>query len=97
MGLDMANERLDEREAAAYTKLSRANLEKRRRRGQPPVYARLGRRIVYETSDLDAFIESSKVRPINNTLKPAQARAASAGGRQAQQNTGSQGPTVFSG
>jgi len=59
----MGNKRLDEREAAAYTRLSRANLEKRRSRGQPPVYAKLGRRIIYDVDDLDAFIESSKVHP----------------------------------
>lgn len=59
----MGNKRLDEREAAAYTRLSQANLEKRRRRGQPPVYLKLGRRVFYDVDDLDNFIESAKVRP----------------------------------
>lgn len=67
----MANmgKKLDEAGTAEYTLLSRANLEKRRRRGQPPVYAKLGRRIIYDTDDLDAFIESAKVQPINNNLQ----------------------------
>lgn len=68
----MGNKKLDEREAADYIRLSRANLEKRRRRGQPPVYAKLGRRIIYETSDLDAFIESAKVRPSNDNPQTRQ-------------------------
>jgi len=56
-------EMLDEREAARYLTLSPAFLRKRRRLGRPPAYAKLGRRIVYDRSDLDTLITAGRVSP----------------------------------
>ena len=55
--------RVDEPGAAGYINMSKAFLRKRRREGKPPDYYRLGRRIVYDLADLDAFLQQSRVRP----------------------------------
>jgi predicted DNA-binding transcriptional regulator AlpA len=55
--------RLTSREAAEYLHLSKARLDIWRSERKGPVYLKLGGRVFYQTSDLDAFIASSLVRP----------------------------------
>jgi predicted DNA-binding transcriptional regulator AlpA len=44
-------------EAASYTGLSESTLAKRRLRGEPPVFVRLGARAIgYRTDDLDDWL-----------------------------------------
>jgi len=50
-----------ENAAAQYAGLSVSTLRKRRRLGLPPVYIRVGRRIVYAREDLDAFLRAGRV------------------------------------
>jgi len=50
-------------QAAAYTGLSESTLAKRRLRGEPPVFVRLGTRAVgYHRDDLDAWLQSCRRR-----------------------------------
>ena len=50
-----------EKAAARYAGLSVSTLRKRRRLGLPPIYMRVGRRIVYAREDLNAFLRASRV------------------------------------
>lgn len=52
---------LSTREAALYLALSPRTLEKWRTRGTGPVYARVGRRVVYRREDLDDFVAAGVV------------------------------------
>jgi predicted DNA-binding transcriptional regulator AlpA len=58
---------LDEVEAAAYTGLSESSLRKGRMNGkragyvEPPPYLKLGRRVGYLRSDLDAWLLSHRI------------------------------------
>ena len=56
-------------EAATYTGLSKSTLEKLRVTGCGPVYAALGRVVVYRIEDLDAWISTRKRRSTSE-LKP---------------------------
>ena len=48
-------------EAAGYIGLKAGTLEVWRSQGKGPRYVKLGRRVVYETKDLDAFAASRAV------------------------------------
>ncbi len=48
------------REAAAYCGSSKSTLEKLRLSGGGPKYLKLGRRVVYDPDDLDAWLASKK-------------------------------------
>lgn len=47
-------------QAAKYLKLSPSTLEKRRVTGGGPSYSVLGRVVVYDVEDLDAYVEANK-------------------------------------
>jgi len=50
-------------EAAAYTGLSESTLAKRRLRGEPPVFVKLGAKAIgYRREDLDAWIAECRRR-----------------------------------
>lgn len=53
----------DERAAATYAGVSVSFLRKRRHLKLPPVYLRVGRRVVYARDDIDAFLQSQRVEP----------------------------------
>ncbi|WP_146908820.1 helix-turn-helix transcriptional regulator [Arenimonas daejeonensis] len=56
--------RLSEREAAAYLGVgSERTLQDWRHRKIGPVYSKLGRRVVYDLADLDAFLAAGRVEP----------------------------------
>jgi excisionase family DNA binding protein len=52
---------LGSREAASYLNLSLRTLEDWRRTGTGPAYAKLGARVVYRLSDLDAWVAARVV------------------------------------
>ena len=47
-------------QAAEYLGLSTSNMEKMRLRGDGPPYAKLGRLVIYDMSDLDAWVNARK-------------------------------------
>jgi len=54
---------LSEREAAAYSSLSRSFLRQKRMRGAQaprPPFCKIGRKVVYLRDDLDRFLEQSR-------------------------------------
>jgi len=57
---DLPKCRLRTKDAASYIGLSKSTLEKMRVTGGGPVYSALGRTVVYEVGDLDAFVEARK-------------------------------------
>ena len=52
---------LNEREAAQTLGLSVATLRRRRLLRQPPLWAKLGSRVLYRKQDLEAFVEANLV------------------------------------
>jgi len=55
---------MNEKEAAAYLTYERNSLRSMRCRGTGPAFIKLGRKVVYQRSDLDAFLEDKGVRKI---------------------------------
>ena len=53
---------LDTRRAAAYLGISPSTLNRMRVSGDGPRYSKLGRRVVYDIADLDAWVEERKRR-----------------------------------
>ena len=47
-------------EAADYLRSSKSTLDKMRVTGDGPMYTKIGKRVVYDTADLDAFAERHK-------------------------------------
>jgi predicted DNA-binding transcriptional regulator AlpA len=66
--LDLPKRRLRTKDAAAYIGLSKSTLEKYRVTATGPVYAALGRIVVYDVDDLDAWVEARKR---HSTSEPA--------------------------
>lgn len=62
---------LDTHSAASFLRLSVPTLKLLRRRGEGPAFCRVGRRVIYSTDDLVAFMESRKVRVTQNHLLEA--------------------------
>lgn len=56
-----AQQLLTNDEAAAYLRAAPATVNYWRATGQGPRYSKLGRRIVYTRSDLDAFVQACRV------------------------------------
>ena len=46
--------------AAKYLGVSELNLAKRRMRGDPPAYRKLGRVVIYDQPDLDALLDACR-------------------------------------
>jgi excisionase family DNA binding protein len=59
--------KLRTRQAAAYTGLAKSTLEKLRMNGGGCPYMRLGRIVVYDPDDLDAWLESHKRKSTSDT------------------------------
>jgi hypothetical protein len=57
----------DQDAAAAYLNVSKQWLESRRQLGDGPPFAKLGRRIIYRKSDLDAFVAERLVNSTKST------------------------------
>jgi len=62
---------IHERTAAKLLGLSRSNLRRRRASCLPPDYVRIGGRVLYRPSVLDAFIEESAVKSSEIGCNPA--------------------------
>ncbi len=54
---------LSERETATLLNVSPSSLQKRRQRGLPPIFIKIGKRIGYDPRDVDDLIENSRVFP----------------------------------
>jgi len=52
---------LNTEEAAEYLNLAQQTLHNYRFNCKPPNYVKIGRRVLYELSELDKFIESNRV------------------------------------
>ena len=52
---------LNTEEAAAYLHLAQQTLHNYRFNRKPPNYVKIGRRVLYELSELDKFIDSNRV------------------------------------
>ena len=55
--------RLITRDAAAYCGLSSSLFEKWRLTGEGPAFLRIGRRVLYDRNDLDAFLAKHRFDP----------------------------------
>ncbi len=62
MSVENNKELRSEREAAKRLGLSVASMRRKRLLRQPPVWLKLGARVLYREEDLDAYIESCVVR-----------------------------------
>ena len=58
----ISRQRLDVRGAAQYVGVSKSLLDKMRTAGVGPDHFRVGARVVYDATHLDAWLESKKVR-----------------------------------
>jgi len=58
-----------ERDAAAYCCLKAATLRLFRTQGTGPAYAKLGRAVVYDVADIDAWIAARKVRSTSESVQ----------------------------
>lgn len=56
---------IDEKRAAEQLGVSVHTLRMWRHRGRGPVYSKLGRRVLYLSPDLDAYLDNCRVRPVN--------------------------------
>lgn len=54
---------LNTKEAAALLGLHPMTLVKQRIEGKGAAYSKLGRRIVYEVADLQAYVKANKIQP----------------------------------
>jgi predicted DNA-binding transcriptional regulator AlpA len=59
---DQAHRRLRTPKAADYLGYAESTLEKKRLAGDGPPFIRLGRAIVYDTRDLDAWLAARRAR-----------------------------------
>ena len=55
--------RLSEREASSHLGLSVRTLQDWRQRRTGPAYSKIGRRVVYDVMELDAFLAAGRVVP----------------------------------
>ena len=56
----IATRRLRTADAAAYCGSTKSTFEKYRLTGEGPVYSKIGRVVVYDPTDLDAWLDSKK-------------------------------------
>ncbi len=61
------NKRLRTADAAAYCGLSKSTFDKYRLTGEGPIFIKLGRSVVYDTGDLDSWMEDSKQTSTSQT------------------------------
>lgn len=60
--------RLRTKDAAAYCGSSKSTFEKYRLTGEGPVYSKIGRVVVYDRTDLDAWLDSKKRRSTSQAV-----------------------------
>jgi predicted DNA-binding transcriptional regulator AlpA len=59
---------LNVRDAAEYVGLSKSYLDKARITGGGPKYIKLGQRVVYDTKDLDAWLDENRRRSTSDVM-----------------------------
>ena len=57
------NQRLRTPDAAIYVGTAQSTLEKLRTLGRGPAYIKLGRAVIYDTADLDAWLHANRCPP----------------------------------
>ena len=57
--------------AAQYCGSTKSTLDKRRVRGQPPAFIKLGKTVVYDTRDLDEWLTSCRRQSTSESATPA--------------------------
>lgn len=65
------NQKLTTEEAAAYLRLQPGTLEVWRCRGRGPKYQKIGRRVIYDQTDLDDYASANTVLTADTCLKLA--------------------------
>ncbi len=68
-GTTLSEQLLTTEEAAQALRLTKGSLEQRRYRRQAPQWVRIGRRVFYRESDIDALIDASIQCPDGNSPK----------------------------
>lgn len=71
MNSQINTKRLRTSEAAAYCGLSKSTFDKYRLTGEGPVYLKLGRSVVYDTSHLDSWLDSNRCRSTSEIIGAA--------------------------
>jgi predicted DNA-binding transcriptional regulator AlpA len=66
---DLIHRRLRTPAAADYVGYSESTLEKKRLTGEGPPFIRLGRAIVYDTRDLDAWLDARRARSTSDLAR----------------------------
>ncbi|MDQ7074056.1 MAG: helix-turn-helix domain-containing protein [Gammaproteobacteria bacterium] len=54
------SQRLTAKDAAAYLGISLSKLKKERLKGAEPAFIRIGRRVLYDTTDLDNYLSANR-------------------------------------
>ena len=70
--------RLDTKQAAAYIPSTKSTLEKMRVFGGGPKFVKIGKRVLYDTRDIDDWLEAQKRISTADTGTPPPGRRASA-------------------
>ncbi len=65
---------LDTTDVAARTRTPEATVRAWRRRGIGPAYSRVGRRVLYDLTDVDAFISAGRVETSGSVSAPGPER-----------------------
>jgi len=61
---------LSPKEAAEYLGISISSLNQSRTTGEGPRYAKIGRRVIYDRCDLDAWVEARKRTFTSEIIEP---------------------------
>ena len=69
--IEFQNRRLRTSDAAAYCGCSKSTLEKLRLTGGGPAFIKLGRTVVYDTADLDAWLSARRRLSTSDTGEAA--------------------------
>jgi predicted DNA-binding transcriptional regulator AlpA len=74
---DQEHRRLRTPAAADYVGYSKSTLEKKRLSGDGPTFIRLGRAVVYDTRDLDTYLDARRATSTSDRLSNVPTRIAS--------------------
>jgi len=58
-----SGQRLTAKNAAAYLGISLSKLKQERLKGATPAFIRIGRRVLYDTRDLDLYLNANRQEP----------------------------------
>jgi len=58
----LSSKRLGNRQAAQYIGVAAQSLNNMRHHGRGPDYIKIGRKVLYDTKDLDRFLDTNRVK-----------------------------------